>query len=164
MALADTLALAARDKPDVIMDFATLTGACVTALTDRFSGVFTNRTQWHGTLERAGRESGERVWPFPMDEDFDAELESTMADILQCTLDSKGDHILAARFLSKFVPQEVPWIHVDLAASNRPGGLAHVPTDFTGFGVRYAMQLLLDGGLIGASAGPRKRSRGTVGG
>jgi leucyl aminopeptidase len=163
MALADTLALAARDKPDVIVDFATLTGACVTALTDRFSGVFTNRPEWHNTLERTGRESGERVWPFPMDEDFDAELESSIADILQCTLDSKGDHILAARFLSKFVPPTVPWIHIDLAASNRPTGLAHVPTDFTGFGVRYATQLLLDGGLIGRSARPRKRSRGTAG-
>ncbi|HVF16917.1 MAG TPA: M17 family metallopeptidase [Steroidobacteraceae bacterium] len=162
MALADTLALAVRDKPDVIMEFATLTGACVTALTDRFSGVFTNRPEWHGTLERTGRESGERVWPFPMDEDFDAELESPMADVLQCTLDSKGDHILAARFLSKFVPATVPWIHVDLAASNRPTGLAHVPTDFTGFGVRYATQLLLDGGLIGNSTRSRKRSRGTA--
>jgi leucyl aminopeptidase len=162
MALADTLALAARDKPDVIVDFATLTGACVTALTDRFSGVFTNRAEWHDALERAGRDSGERVWPFPMDEDFDAELDSSIADVLQCTLDSKGDHILAARFLNKFVPAAIPWIHVDLAASNRSGGLAHVPTDFTGFGVRYATQLLLDGGLIGSAGRPRRRSRGTA--
>ncbi len=155
MVLADTLALATRDKPALVLDFATLTGACVTALTERFSGVFTNRPQWHATLEKAGRESGERVWPFPMEEDFDADLDSSIADILQCAVDGKGDHVLAARFLNRFVPADVPWIHMDLAASNRSGGLAHIPTDFTGFGVRYATRLLLDDNFtkgLGSSA------------
>jgi len=149
MALADTLVLASRAKPDVLVDFATLTGACINALTERYSGVFTNRPDWHSILESAGRQSGERVWPFPMDEDFDSDLESTIADVLQCTVDSKGDHILAARFLSRFVPTDTPWIHVDLAASNRRGGLAHIPSDFTGFGVRFAVNLLLDQDLFG---------------
>ena len=143
MALADTLALAARDKPNVMLDFATLTGSCIGALTERMSGVFTNRPAWHATLEKAGRDSGERVWPFPMDEDYDSDLDSHVADVLQCTLDSKGDHILAARFLNRFVPKETGWVHVDLAASNRSGGLAHIPTDFTGFGVRFAVEWLL---------------------
>jgi len=160
MALADTLALAAREKPDAIIDFATLTGACVMALTERFSGVFTNRPEWHAALESAGRESGERVWPFPMDADFDSDLDSTIADVMQCTLDSKGDHILAARFLGKFVPQDIPWVHMDMAASNRSGGLAHIPTDFTGFGVRYTTHLLLDGGLIGKPSRARASKRG----
>lgn len=160
MALADTLALAARGQPDLIVDFATLTGACVTALTERFSGVFTNRPDWHATLELAGRQSGERVWPFPMDEDFDADLESKIADVLQCTLEGKGDHILAARFLNRFVPAAIPWVHLDLASSNRSGGLAHIPTDYTGFGVRYATHLLLDHDLIGrrASRKPARRA------
>lgn len=157
MVLADTLAIAAREKPDLIVDFATLTGACVTALTDRYCGAFTNRPEWHTTIEEAGRESGERVWPFPMDEDFDTELESSIADILHCTPDSKGDHILAARFLNRFVPEEIPWIHLDLAASNRSGGLAHVPTDFTGFGVRYMTQLLLEQDLLAAGRSKRQR-------
>ncbi len=142
MVLADTLALATRKAPDLVIDFATLTGACVTALTDRYSGIFTNRPQLRENFEQAGIASGERVWSFPMDEDFDQELESRIADVLQCTPDSKGDHILAARFLSRFVPPEVPWLHVDLAAAERSGGLAHIPTDFTGFGVRYATELL----------------------
>jgi leucyl aminopeptidase len=157
MVLADTLAIAAREKPDLIVDFATLTGACVTALTDRYSGAFTNRPQWHGTIEAAGRDSGERVWPFPMDEDFDNDLESSIADVLHCTPDSKGDHILAARFLHRFVPEEIPWIHLDLAASNRSGGLAHIPTDFTGFGVRYMAQLLLEQDLLAAARTKRPR-------
>ncbi|MGH8178190.1 MAG: M17 family metallopeptidase [Steroidobacter sp.] len=148
MVLADTLAIAARETPDLMIDFATLTGSCVVALGDRYSAAFTNRPEWRQALELAGRDSGERVWPFPMDEDYDAELESSIADVLQCTPDSKADHILAARFLNRFVPAEIPWIHLDLAASNRSGGLAHIPTDFTGFGVRYATQLLLDHDLL----------------
>jgi len=142
MVLADTLAIAARERPELIVDFATLTGACVNALTERYSGAFTNRPQWHEAIRAAGNRSGERVWPFPMDEDYDSELESSIADVLQCTPDSKGDHILAARFLNRFVPAQVPWIHIDLAASNRNGGLGHVPTDITGFGVRYTVELL----------------------
>jgi leucyl aminopeptidase len=144
MVLADTLALASRAKPRLVLDFATLTGACVVAITDRYAGAFTNRAELHDWLQRTGRESGERVWCFPMDEDFDTELESKVADVLQCTPDSKGDHILAARFLGRFIEPGVPWVHVDLAASEHKGGLAHVPTEFTGFGVRYAVHLLGD--------------------
>lgn len=144
MALADTLALASREKPKLILDFATLTGACIGALTERMSGVFTNRREWRATLEQAGHTSGERVWNFPMDEDFDQDLDSHVADILQCTIDSKGDHILAARFLSRFVGKGTDWVHVDLSSSNRTGGLAHIPTDTTGFGVRFAVEWLMN--------------------
>jgi leucyl aminopeptidase len=150
MVLADTLAIAARESPGLMVDFATLTGACVNALTERYSGAFTNRPQWHEAITTAGTRSGERVWPFPMDEDYDSDLESSIADVLQCTPDSKGDHILAARFLNRFVPAQVPWIHIDLAASNRSGGLGHVPTDITGFGVRYTVELLSRGDLLGS--------------
>jgi leucyl aminopeptidase len=145
MVLADTLALASREQPRVIVDFATLTGACVNALTERYAGAFTNRAELHGWLQGTGRDSGERVWCFPMDEDFDSDLDSPVADLMQCSLENKGDHILAARFLSRFVEKSVPWVHVDLAPSERKGGLGHVPTEFTGFGVRYAVHLLGDG-------------------
>jgi leucyl aminopeptidase len=144
MVLADTLALASRSKPAAIIDCATLTGACVGALTERYSGAFTNRADWRPAIERAGAASGERVWCLPMDEDFDHELESKVADVIQCPVDSKGDHIYAARFLSRFVGKGIPWLHVDLSAATRPGGLAHVPTDVTGFGVRFLLSLLLD--------------------
>jgi leucyl aminopeptidase len=144
MVLADTLALAAREKPALLLDYATLTGACVNAITDRYSGAFTNRHDLHEAVQAAGRASGERVWCFPMDADFDRDLESPVADVLQCAVEAKGDHILAARFLSRFVPQDLAWVHFDLAASEHKGGLAHVPTEFTGFGVRYTAHLLGD--------------------
>ena len=143
MVLADTLALAARTEPRFMIDFATLTGACVYSLTERMSGVFANRPALAAKLEAAGRASGERVWNFPFESDYDAELESKVADIVQCAVDGKGDHILATRFLSRFVPATLPWAHVDLSSATRSGGLAHVNTDVTGFGVRFALELLL---------------------
>ncbi len=145
MVLADTLSLAASRKPRAIIDYATLTGACVYALTERYSGAFTNRPETRDILEAAGTRSGERVWCFPTDTDFDTDLESTVADVLQCAVEGKGDHILAARFLSRFVPPEIAWLHLDLAAGTRPGGLAHIATDITGFGVRYTIDLLMQG-------------------
>jgi leucyl aminopeptidase len=145
MVLADALSLAARNKPRAMIDYATLTGACVYALTERYSGAFTNRPEARELIEAAGVSSGERVWCFPMDKDFDTDLESAVADVLQCSADSKGDHILAARFLNRFVPSTIPWLHLDLAAGSRHGGLAHIPTEITGFGVRYTLDLLRRG-------------------
>ena len=143
MVLADTLALAGKAKPWLMIDYATLTGTCIYALSSRYSGVFSNRETLHNTLTTAGRDSGERVWPFPLDKDYDESLKSPVADTLQCTLEGDADHILAARFLQRFIDDDIHWIHIDLSASNHKGGLAHIPTDTTGFGVRYTLNLLL---------------------
>ncbi|MGP8035442.1 MAG: leucyl aminopeptidase family protein [Steroidobacteraceae bacterium] len=150
MVLADTLALAGRTRPRFMLDFATLTGACVYSLTERMSGVFSNRPQLAATLSEAGRVSGERVWNFPNESDYDADIESKVADVQQCALEGKGDHILATRFLSRFVPQDTAWVHVDLSSATRSGGLAHVGTDVTGFGVRFALELILGQNVLGA--------------
>jgi leucyl aminopeptidase len=144
MALADTLALAGREQPRLIVDFATLTGACMQAVTERYSGVFTNREQLHAVLVAAGRSSGERLWPFPLDEDFDEDIESPVADVRQCAAEARGDHILAARFLKRFVPEGTPWMHMDLSSASRRQGLGQVPGGPTGFGVRCTLALLLD--------------------
>jgi leucyl aminopeptidase len=143
MVLADTLALAGRTHPRLMLDFATLTGTCVYALTERMSGVFTNESRLAAKLLDAGTASGERVWGFPFDADYDSDLESKVADVLQCAPEAKGDHILAARFLSRFVPNGMPWAHVDMSSAVRSGGLGHINTDVTGFGVRYALELIL---------------------
>ncbi len=153
MVLADTLALASSEAPKMILDYATLTGTCVYALASRYSGVFSNRTDLYPALVTAGRESGERVWGFPMDEDFEEPIESKVADIAQCAVNSEGDHIMAARFLQRFVGEDIPWVHVDLAAGNHKGGLGLVPTAVTGFGVRLTLALLLDHDLPAAAEG-----------
>ncbi len=144
MVLADTLAMASKLKPELIIDYATLTGACIYSLGTAYSGVFTNKEKLIPVLIAAGKDSGERVWPFPMDEDFDKAIESDIADVKQCALEAGTDHILASRFLQRFVKNDTPWIHVDLSSSNRKGGLAHIPTDTTGFGIRFTLNFLLD--------------------
>ncbi|MGK0298489.1 MAG: leucyl aminopeptidase [Gammaproteobacteria bacterium] len=145
MVLADTLVFASEKKPSLIIDYATLTGACVYSIGSSYSGVFSNREKFTPELIRSGQESGERVWPFPMDEDYETSLKSDVADIKQCALEGNADHILAARFLSRFVKHDIPWIHMDLSSSKNKGGLAHIPTDSTGFGIRYTLELLFNG-------------------
>jgi leucyl aminopeptidase len=142
MVLADTLALAADKKPALIIDFATLTGACVAALTTRYSGVFSNRAGSVRDLLAASMASGERIWPFPLDDDFDDPLKSTVADIKQCAVEGAGDHIFATRFLKRFVPDDIAWVHMDLSAGVNKGGLGAIATDITGFGVAYTLELL----------------------
>jgi len=151
MALADSLVLASRDKPEMIIDYATLTGACMNAVTTRYSGVFTNRPDLHPVLKKTGRDSGERVWPFPIGKEFLEELKSDTADLQQCAPNGGGDHILAASFLQEFVDQKIPWVHVDLSACSRKGGLAHVPTEITGFGIRFSMNLIVDKNVVGTA-------------
>jgi leucyl aminopeptidase len=138
MVLADTLTLAARAKPDVIADFATLTGSMHYALGDRYSGIFSNRENVAEAALAAAKQSGERVCRFPMDADYDPQLDSKVADVLQCTLEGVADHILATRFLSRFI-DDTPWVHMDLSASTCKGGLGAVMTDLTGFGVGWGL-------------------------
>jgi leucyl aminopeptidase len=144
MVLADTLFMVSSNRPRLIIDYATLTGTCAQAIGRNYCGVFSNREDWYPSLIDAGRASGERVWPFPMDADYDQAIESSIADIRQCAAEGGADHIIAARFLQRFVKHDTPWIHVDLSARNRKGGLAHIPTDTTGFGVRFTLNFLLD--------------------
>lgn len=142
MVLADTLTLASRAKPEFMMDFATLTGSMIGALGTRYSGVLGNRPELLCKAMGAGNAAGERVCAFPFDEDYDEDIESSMADVKQCTLDSEADHILAARFLHKFIEGDIPWLHVDLSSANRKGGLGAVGSDISGFGVGFGLQLI----------------------
>jgi leucyl aminopeptidase len=149
MVLADTLALAAREKPGLMIDFATLTGSMATALGERYSGIFSNREELAAQAVAAGMASGERVSVFPLDADYEEALDSDIADIKQCTLEGEADHILAARFLMRFI-NETPWLHMDLSASRCKGGLGAVASDVTGFGVAWGMAMLEN--LTAASA------------
>ena len=141
MVLADALALAARAKPDLMVDFATLTGSMHVAVGERYSGVFATREALARRAVAAGAATGERVCSFPMDEDYDAALESDIADVKQCSLDGEADHILATRFLKRFAG-DTPWVHVDLSSARCKGGLGAVGTDINGFGVAWGVEFL----------------------
>lgn len=142
MVLADTLTLASRRNPELIMDFATLTGSMITALGDRMSGVISNTPELACKAVMAGMQSGERIVAFPYDNDYDSDLESDIADIKQCTLEGGGDHIHAARFLGKFIENDIPWIHTDLSSANRKGGLGALLNDTNGFGVGFGLEMI----------------------
>ncbi len=142
MVLADTLTLASRKKPDMMIDFATLTGSMEEALGSRYSGVLGNREELLQQAVDTGRLTGERLCTFPMDEDYEAALDSKFADIKQCTLEGGADHILATRFLKRFVENDIPWLHVDLSASRCEGGLGSVSTEVTGFGVGWGLKMV----------------------
>jgi len=139
MVLADALTLASRLKPDLMMDFATLTGSMATALGDRYSGAISNRLELSCLAVGAGSEAGERIAALPFDEDYEEDLDSGIADIKQCTLEGGADHIHAARFLNRFIENNIPWLHIDLSSSNRKGGLGAALSDVNGFGVNFAL-------------------------
>lgn len=142
MVLADTLTLASREKPDLVIDFATLTGSVIRALGTQYSGGYSNRNYLLSLIRKAGVLSGERVWSFPNDRDYGRCLKSDIADIKQCRLSGGVDHIEAAYFLSQFVEKGVDWVHIDLGAMEPEEPLAHIPKKPSGFGVRFAKQLI----------------------
>ena len=142
MVLADTLTLASRAKPNLIIDFATLTGSMAAALGARYSGVFATTDELAQRAVNVGKQSGERMCVFPQDEDYEVALDSKVADIKQCTLEGEADHILATRFLKRFVEKDVPWLHVDLSASRCEGGLGIVASEVNGFGVGWGLGML----------------------
>jgi leucyl aminopeptidase len=145
MVLADTLTLASKEKSDAILDFATLTGCMAVAMGDRYSGIFSNRPELACMAVGAGQAAGERVSSFPMDEDYEEDIESDIADIKQCTLEGGPDHIHAARFLLQFLQdKKQPWLHVDLSSSNTKGGLGAAMSNVNGFGVRFGYELIKD--------------------
>jgi len=141
MVLADALTLAARGKPGLVVDFATLTGSMHVAVGERYSGVFATSNALARAALAAADASGERVCVFPQDEDYDEELESAIADVKQCTMEGGADHILATRFLKRFVGG-TPWLHMDLSAAKCKGGLGAVASEINGFGVAWGVEFL----------------------
>ncbi len=142
MVLADTMYFASKLDPNLMITMATLTGSMVGALDETYSGAITNKPALVDMIITAGRLSGERVWPFPFDKDYDEHIESDIADLKQCSDDDNADHIVAARFLSNFLDIECSWVHLDLSSIEREDGLGHIPTFNTGFGVRFTLKFL----------------------
>lgn len=143
LVLADTLTMAQQDgKPELLLDFATLTGSCLRALGEVASGVFGNRESLYATAVDVGYETGDRVWAFPNWPDYGKVLESKVADIKQCSADAGPDMLNAFCFLNEFVSPELPWLHVDMASVRNDDGLGAAPGGYTGFGPRFGLSLI----------------------
>ncbi|GAB4150240.1 MAG: hypothetical protein Fur0015_14320 [Ignavibacteriales bacterium] len=140
--LSDAITYACNFKPDLVIDYATLTGACVVALGEIASGLFTNNDEYANVMESAGNYTFERVWKMPMWSDYDSLLDSKIADI--SNLGPRwGGAITAAKFLEFFVKENIPWIHLDIAGP----ALKHKENSYTenydtGFGVRLTYKFL----------------------
>ena len=100
-----------------MVDIATLTGAIIVSLGSVRIGVFGNNEEWIDQVVRTGNDGGERMWPFPMDDDYGEQLKSTFADMMNVGGKEAGS-ITAAKFLSEFT-EGVPWVHLDIAGSYR---------------------------------------------
>ena len=116
--LADALAYASEQRPDALIDVATLTGAMIVALGKKAAGYFSNSDDIAAELERAAKSAGERVWRMPLYDDYRSDLDSDVADIKNIGA-RWGGAIYAALFLKEFVPSDVAWGHLDIAGPGR---------------------------------------------
>ncbi|MBP7149355.1 MAG: leucyl aminopeptidase [Acidobacteria bacterium] len=115
LVLADALDYARSEiKPDIVVDLATLTGACVVALGPLCSGVMANNEELSDKLLAAARAAGEKMWPLPLFDEYAEQLRSDVAD-MRNTGERYGGALTAGLFLREFVDAKVPWAHLDIA-------------------------------------------------
>ncbi len=147
LVLADGITAAATEKPDLLIDVATLTGACVVALGNKVSGVFSNDAQLHEGLPRIAEAAGELMWPMPIPDDIVEKLKTTrIADLSQHNPEPWGGASYAAGFLREFVPEGLSWAHLDIAgpAFNNGDAEGYTPKGGTGAAVRTLVQLAVE--------------------
>jgi len=146
LTLADALVYACNLEPDVVVDLATLTGACVIALGDEIAGLWSPSDGLAAALLEAGRLGGESFWRMPLQASYKEGLKSPVAD-LKNTGPRPGGSITAALFLQDFVAPTTAWAHLDIAGtvwSDKGRGLD--PAGATGFGVRTLVNWVTQGG------------------
>jgi leucyl aminopeptidase len=140
--LADALHYAERFNPDIILDFATLTGACVVALGHEAAGAMGNDDELLNTLRKIGENVGERVWPLPLYEEYNSYIKSEWADFKNAG-GRWGGVVTAGTFLKQFVPDKVAWAHLDVAGvANHDKEHNGLPKGASGFGVVLTVAFL----------------------
>ena len=138
--LADAFALAREYKPDYLIDFATLTGACRTALGKDLMGLFCEERGLRQVMEAAGEATGDHLWPLPLWQPYRAKLNSTVADLANAAADGFGGAITAALFLREFTG-DVAWAHLDCYGWS-DGDSPLFPKGGSGVGVRLAIDVV----------------------
>ncbi|MDZ7587183.1 MAG: M17 family metallopeptidase, partial [Patescibacteria group bacterium] len=140
--LADALSLGVEEKPGLLLDLATLTGACMVALGEEIAGVFSTDKTAVEKLEKAAQEAGEKVWSLPLVKEYKEFLKSPVADLRNISKVKYGGAITAALFLEEFV-DNVPWVHLDIAGpAYAEKDTPLVPQGGSGFGVRTILNFL----------------------
>ena len=145
LVLADVLSYASEQKPEFIVDSATLTGAIVVALSDTYTGLFTRNQDLEKRIKEAGCSSGEKIWPLPLDDFHVKDIKSKVADVANISAGYGGGSSTAAAFLEHFVDKNIPWAHLDIAgtAYNVPHRLPYCrPKSASGVMVRTFVELV----------------------
>ena len=132
-----------RFDPRFMIDLATLTGAIIISLGHEHAGMFSNDDELARRLEEASRASGERLWRMPLDEAYDKQIKSEIADMKNVG-GRPGGSITAAQFIQRFVNGK-PWAHLDIAGTAwSTKDAACTPKGATAFGVRLLDRLVAD--------------------
>ena len=143
MILADALHFASLRKPNVIIDLATLTGACVVALGEYAAGLFTKNDKLAEQLYNSGIKTHDRVWRLPLWDDYNELIKSDVADVNNVGKTRWGGAITAAKFLEHFVDKKLTWAHLDIAGPAMANDLNNYTKKYmTGFGVRLLFDYL----------------------
>jgi leucyl aminopeptidase len=142
LVLCDALAYAAdRFEPALMVDIATLTGACIVALGNNVAAVLGNREELALSIERVGASVGERFWTLPLWDFYFEALKSDVADMKNVG-DRTAGTIVGAAFLKQFVPEKIPWAHLDIAGTAwTDSDTGASPKGATGFGVRTLFEI-----------------------
>ena len=143
LVLADAIARACEDDPDYLFEAATLTGAQLVALGNRTAGVM-GSDELRDLVAEAGRGVGEQAWSMPLLEEQEDELKSPIADIRNTHNARTGGMLFAGLYLSRFIPEDVEWTHIDVAGPAWNGGAAwgYTPKRATGAPVRTIIESL----------------------
>ncbi|MFF5189547.1 leucyl aminopeptidase [Streptomyces sp. NPDC000345] len=142
LVLADALWAASQEKPDAIVDVATLTGAMMLALGSRTFGIMANDDAFRTAVYEAAEEVGEPAWPMPLPEHLRKGMDSATADIANMG-ERMGGGLVAGLFLREFVGEGITWAHLDIAgpAFNEGGPFGYTPKGGTGTAVRTLVRL-----------------------
>jgi len=135
--LADAIHRAAEDSPDRLIEISTLTGAQLVALGPRVIGAM-GEDGWRDEVVAAAGVAGEAAWAMPLPDELRSLIDSPVADLVNVPTERVAGMLVAGRFLGEFVPDGLPWVHLDIAgpAFNNGGPRDYTPTGGTGAGVR----------------------------
>ncbi|HEY7045685.1 MAG TPA: leucyl aminopeptidase [Jatrophihabitantaceae bacterium] len=141
--LADAIVRAGEDDPDYLLEISTLTGGQVVALGTRVIGAM-GEPAFRDRVVAAGNAAGEAIWAMPLPDELRAGLDSPVADIANLPDDRWGSMLVGGRFLAEFMPEGVPWVHMDIAGPSFNSGAAHdyTPKGGTGAGTRTLIAMI----------------------
>ena len=124
-------------NPELIVDLATLTGAIVIALGNEYAGLFSNNDKLSERLIKAGEIENEKLWRFPLHKNYDKLMDSKIADVQNINYSGGAGSTTAAQFLQRFLKNNTPWAHLDIAGMAwTKKDLDVIPTGATGYGVK----------------------------